>query len=496
MPDLHTRFPVEIETLTPVHIGSGAELQLGYDMVVPRGAARTFRVHDQRLLEDKLAAYEAAGDTARAQRLLTGCRADELLVLADYRDHTEYFRYALSGVPPQQSGAVREQIKDVFDGVYIPGSTIKGALRTSLWWQYHVQNGTRPNLDRLGDKRSWAAQPLERGFFGGDPNHDWLRALHVADTGSLAPSDALVLLTAEVYRSHAPERQGEQIPVEAIRQGVTFQGEISIEEYGFGDADAQQELLWRGKRQWLAGLVPVAKRRARERLKRELDFYTGALPALANECVRLLRVVDALADNQCLLQVGWAGGWESKTLGYDLIHQDDDGFERLVQDFRLSPKHYRNPGDRFPLTRALVREGRAWRQPLGWIKLTLEGYTPPARPQRPADAQPQSTAEPPAAAPPDAAPAGPPQRPEDLRPDMLLEGTVHNLATFGAFVDLGVGRDGLIHVSELADGRVGSVDEVVHVGQRVRVRVLSAAQQPDGKWRIALRLKGVEQPSP
>ena len=60
----------------------------------------------------------------------------------------------------------------------------------------------------------------------------------------------------------------------------------------------------------------------------------------------------------------------------------------------------------------------------------------------------------------------------DLRPGMMLEGTVTNVAAFGAFVDIGVHQDGLVHVSQLADRFVKDPHEVVKAGDVVRVRVL------------------------
>lgn len=59
----------------------------------------------------------------------------------------------------------------------------------------------------------------------------------------------------------------------------------------------------------------------------------------------------------------------------------------------------------------------------------------------------------------------------DLKPGMMLEGTVTNVAAFGAFVDVGVHQDGLVHVSQLADRFVKDPHEVVKTGQIVKVRV-------------------------
>jgi uncharacterized protein len=60
----------------------------------------------------------------------------------------------------------------------------------------------------------------------------------------------------------------------------------------------------------------------------------------------------------------------------------------------------------------------------------------------------------------------------DLKPGMELEGVVTNVAAFGAFVDVGVHQDGLVHISELADKFVKDPHEVVKVGDKIQVRVL------------------------
>ncbi len=75
---------------------------------------------------------------------------------------------------------------------------------------------------------------------------------------------------------------------------------------------------------------------------------------------------------------------------------------------------------------------------------------------------------------------------EDLRPGMLLPAIITNVTKFGAFADLGVHQDGLIHISQLADRFVRDPAEVVKVRQQVEVRVLEVDQE---RKRIALSLK-------
>ncbi|MEO8222518.1 MAG: Tex family protein, partial [Specibacter sp.] len=74
----------------------------------------------------------------------------------------------------------------------------------------------------------------------------------------------------------------------------------------------------------------------------------------------------------------------------------------------------------------------------------------------------------------------------DLRPGMILEGTVSNVAAFGAFVDIGVHQDGLVHVSAMSNSFVSDPHAVVKSGQVVRVKVLEV--EPDRK-RISLTLR-------
>ncbi|MCX6497642.1 MAG: Tex family protein [Arthrobacter sp.] len=81
----------------------------------------------------------------------------------------------------------------------------------------------------------------------------------------------------------------------------------------------------------------------------------------------------------------------------------------------------------------------------------------------------------------------------DLKPGMVLEGTVTNVAAFGAFVDVGVHQDGLVHVSALANRFVSDPREVVKSGQVVRVKVLEA--DPERK-RISLTLRLDDEPAP
>ena len=78
---------------------------------------------------------------------------------------------------------------------------------------------------------------------------------------------------------------------------------------------------------------------------------------------------------------------------------------------------------------------------------------------------------------------------EDLKEGMILTGTVRNVIDFGAFVDIGVKHDGLVHISELSDKYVKNPMDVVSVGDIVKVRVIKVDME---KMKVSLSMKNVE----
>ena len=78
---------------------------------------------------------------------------------------------------------------------------------------------------------------------------------------------------------------------------------------------------------------------------------------------------------------------------------------------------------------------------------------------------------------------------EDLKPDMVLDGVVRNVIDFGAFVDIGVHQDGLVHISQISNSFISHPSDVLKVGEKVKVKVLAVDLQ---KKRISLTMKGID----
>ncbi len=78
---------------------------------------------------------------------------------------------------------------------------------------------------------------------------------------------------------------------------------------------------------------------------------------------------------------------------------------------------------------------------------------------------------------------------EDLKPDMVLDGVVRNVIDFGAFVDIGVHQDGLVHISQISNAYISHPSDVLKVGEKVKVKILAVDL---AKKRISLTMKGIE----
>ena len=76
----------------------------------------------------------------------------------------------------------------------------------------------------------------------------------------------------------------------------------------------------------------------------------------------------------------------------------------------------------------------------------------------------------------------------DLKPGMVLSGTVRNVIDFGVFVDIGVHQDGLVHISQVCNRRISHPKEVLQVGDIVKVAVLEVDEK---RKRISLTMKNI-----
>ncbi len=362
---LKQRYAATITLLAPLHIGSGRELLRDYDYVTHGG--KTW-VIDSAAMLDRFVDAQGNFDGR-----IVGRPAAELLQDNDFVPGSAIFRYVLPGQPRAQGpGAVlREQYKDGQNRPYIPGSSLKGSLRTILLWHGYRSAGLRLEVNALTDSHSWAAQPIERRVFGPDPNHDLLRGLLVADS---QPQTASTLRIANAQVVTGSEKMGSPVEVEAVWTDTVFGTTLTIDQF-LHEERAERELRYGARWGWLTTLPEIARAWGAERLRQERDwFHARKYNQVAGLYHQMLGILTAnrLAPNQFFANLGWGGGWGGKTVGAPL-QADAREWERLLGDKRRSPARFRRrEGDAFPKSRRVLVQGGQVVAPFGWCLVELK----------------------------------------------------------------------------------------------------------------------------
>ena len=368
MPD-YILYDVIVSLLTPVHIGSGRELLHEYDYAIRSG--KTWRIDEGALLD-----AQDVSDPGLADQLARTPPA-QLLNPSDFHPDSSFFRYVLAGTPRStaKGAELREQVKDPYDRPFLPGSGLKGALRTALAWHGWQERGLRPDVRELGRRRQWAGEGYEKKLFGRDPNHDLLRALHVGDSEPVN-TDNLMIVNARVLGRNG--HLAAPIEMEALRPDTNFSLALKVDKVLFS-AWAKKAGLKLSGESWLSNLAQVVQAHSLDRIRQEIDWYKQI-----GNATRLLQFYQQLGrarlgQNRFLIQLGWGGGWGDKTFGSRL--QSDERFmERIIDDYRLA-KGRRERGDPFPKSRrvavAFMRDQYGQIEeipatPLGWCLVEMK----------------------------------------------------------------------------------------------------------------------------
>ncbi len=365
----YTTYNVTVRLLTPLHIGSGNQLLKDYDYAVHKG--RTWRINEDTLLDAQDVDDPAFADT------LAKTPPAQLLQANDYQLDSPMFRYTLAGQPRAtgQGSQLQEQVKTVQDEIYLPGSSLKGAIRTALAWQGWTEKQLKPSKSDLERSPRYAGRRIEKEIMGSDPNHDLLRALQVGDSQA-AGKDKLLLVNVQVLTKGS---LGSPIELEAIEPDTAFNLTVKVDKALFGAWAKDSRLRLGGNSSWLDQLPQIIQAHTTQRLRTEMVWYkesTGS-EQIVSFYQQMLNA--KLASHSCLLQLGWGTGWGDKTYGNHL--QNNRPFmEYLISNYRLA-KGRRQPGDDFPKSRRSVvqvvkdRSGRIKQKPavpLGWVLMEMK----------------------------------------------------------------------------------------------------------------------------
>lgn len=386
---LQRNLTLKLTLLSDLHIGTGASLIENLDWIErPDGF---IYVADQVELNNLVVQRGLAeqNNIRFVVNKITGLGLRDLVQLGwlrneDFQAPSKHFPYRLRGKPAMRE--VREQIKDVYLNPYLPGSSVKGALRTVIAGVAAAQLKPDVTPAALGRRREWAASPVEKALFGSDPTHDFLRLLQVSDSAAVDPA-ALRLRRAHIYPTAGETAYGRSkgldIDLEVVAKDTEFELPIHMPLELLGDGQGndqgfeqrrQTELAdWEKRKPWLAKLAFAGKSYARQQLIEEVNYFQNRTdaPIVHGFYNRLVEQFSQLPKNQFLLRLGWGGGWHTKTISA-YLRSDPDNLEAIIEQYRLNPMSKRRKGDPFPKSRHLLRQpdGQPG-APLGWVLAEL-----------------------------------------------------------------------------------------------------------------------------
>ena len=363
-------YDVTVSLLTPLHIGTGRDLLYEYDYAIHGG--KTWRINEDALLD-----AQDVDDPQQARQLALA-KPVELIEADAYRPDSDFFRYVMNGTPRSRAeGAqLKEQIKSPFDQPYLPGSSLKGALRTAVAWYAWGQRNLRAEVKELGRSKKWAGSDYERKLLGKNPNHDLLRALQVSDSEPLSAEQLMVLNVRVLNRGG--NLQGAPVEMEAIRPDTPMQLKLKLDLALFSDWAKRGGLKLSGQ-DWLQHLGTVVGSHSQDLARHEAAWF-GQMRGLE----RVAGFYKQLAgfssnDQRFLISLGWGTGWTDKTFG-SRLQSDDHFMERILKDYRMA-RGRRERGDPFPKSRRVavsVRKDQYGHisetpaSPLGWALVEMK----------------------------------------------------------------------------------------------------------------------------
>jgi len=341
-----------LQTLSPVHVGSGARLRNGLDFFAASG--RTWLI-DQHGLEAALAANPkalddfAGGDELHIHALAARHKLDLAHIVA-----TSYRGEATS----------QDMFEFVRNGAglpYLPGSSIKGSLRTALLWKLSQTQRWKENYPELletvlqaRDER-WAGTPIIEHAFNiatrskrpNDANRDLMRVLHVSDAHfaaddlELADTRIFNLMSEERYgwknisrrRNESEPRESTQLAAEALRVGAAAAVTLTIDEFLLQSPAVENEAGFKDQAKYFAELPQFCNDYAARQIRNQRQFFEKyKLTALVNFYDELENLRASLPTGDFFLRLAWGSGWQGMT--GELIENPDD-LQRVRRKFAL-----------------------------------------------------------------------------------------------------------------------------------------------------------------
>ncbi len=373
-------FKVEIEIITPLHVGSGNKLIMDQDYFVEDSIVRVVTLDNllKRFSNDREALSRIGSKLARGESL----REDYNRV----KDSIDV-KYSLRNEEGVTAKEIVEQYKLPDFKPAIPGSSLKGAIRTVLLHYVLKENGRLKDII-LRDKPN-KKDTASNIVFGEDAHFDPMRALITDDF--VTSLDCLSLVKVKVFDAKfdgsygwksftsrcIEERISDATPIiiEAIKPGSKLQGTIAIDTFVLSKLKEKNRLglFYEPFSDFYGEFLRIANEYSSNVAEREIAFLKPF--NRFGELDRVLRFLDQLSKfaskekDMIYLRLAWGIGWKGMTGDY----LSEEEIEKIKEIFHLG----RSGSKTFPKTRKFVTHLKNGREiplyPAGWIRMRRIG---------------------------------------------------------------------------------------------------------------------------
>lgn len=370
---------IKIKLLTPVHIGSGVFLQNNTDFVTVRADGQENKII--RVIDDR-----------KIMNLIGIERIDKWILSIERKENTKDFirRYFPDSKVADYSkrkilnfagdidptATLKEHLHNGMGLPYIPGSSIKGSLRTAILAtlasavtnkEEKIKTG---RMDRNGNPLL-SAEKVEKILFGNDPNSDIFRFIQVGDAYFENDSEiALRVVNINIRKGDNLQDDSKPQLIEAISKGVSssFQMKIADDYYKWAKTKFSDLGKLPDEMKSISNLFKLINSHTEKLVQSDIDFWdeidkTGAEDYVESLQNVLTEIKSCEEGKQCVLRIGHASGWRFITGAWT---ENLSNFKDVVVP-ASRPNNQRYEEFVFPKSRRIDEESDV----LGFVKLSL-----------------------------------------------------------------------------------------------------------------------------
>lgn len=381
---LGEKIPCSIEVLTPVHVGSGVKLTNKIDFLISEDK-QNLTIIDQR---DLIKYLEE--------------NPDEINNFLNNK--LEKLKKTPKGKTYYVNGAYVSEIyqfeKDGDGNNYIPGSSIKGSIRTAilnnlfLSLSQETKDKILKEAKEYNKGENWASEPILSEVFGNDSNYNLMRTFKVYDAYFTSEIDLLQLhllslkseseygwkkmgkdkVTKKPFPLQDNPKYSTSIFVEALPISSKGYFSISLDKFLLTDPISKEVLSFDKKLSPdINNLITSINSYSKKKLEKEKTFFENLktprkLNSVISEIDKLLNSFNNLAANEFILRISWGSGWKGMTGDF----LDESWLSTFRRKYQLGKKDF----PIFPKTRRIVFEDNEPKYLTGWIKVKLNEVKP------------------------------------------------------------------------------------------------------------------------